>query len=86
MPQLQHSRSLRQAYTYDDQGRLEYTPANGVIGSYDFQVAFDTAILNLTATGMVLTPAGSYQVPFAKLCNLSAGAAKLGLCESPAQA
>ena len=60
--QLQHSRSLKQAYTYDFRGRLQYTPQNGAIGSFDFQLAFGTAITNLSATGLVLTPPGSYQV------------------------
>ena len=59
---LQHSRRLTQAYTYDSRGRLQYTPANGMIGSFDFQLAFGTAISNATATGLVLTPAGDYQV------------------------
>ena len=60
---LQHSRGLKQVvYTYDSRGRLQYTPQNGAIGSFDFQFAFNTAIANLSATGLVLTPPGSYQV------------------------
>ena len=59
----QHTRGLQQAYTYDSLGRLQYTPANGAtITSDDFQQAFQTAIGNPAAAGMVLTPAGSYQV------------------------
>ena len=57
----QQRRSLQQAYTYDALRRLQYSPANGVITSSDFQQAFQTAITNSNAAGMVLTP-GSYQV------------------------
>ena len=59
----QHTRGLQQSYTYDSQNRLQYIPANGaLITSDDFQQAFQTAIGNTAVTGMVLTPAGSYQV------------------------
>ena len=61
---LPHSRGLKQRYAYDARGRLQYAPQNGAIGSFDFQFAFNTAIANLSATGLVLTP-GSYQVSLA---------------------
>ena len=59
----QHARGLQQAYSYDSQGRLQYTPENDTITSSDWQQAFQAAAGNSTATGMVLTPPGSYQVP-----------------------
>ena len=58
---LLHTRALKQSYTYDSQNRLQYTPANGVITSSDFQQAFQAAITSSSTAGMVLAP-GSYQV------------------------